>query len=240
MPNPEKRIDFSFYSLLAGMILLMGILPVLLPAAGEKISLTLRLLLGAYPLQIFYIFIALYGAKKFSPETPVLQTLDLKMPEKKFLMQTIIITPVLYLLLAWVTAIFVFLLKKTGFATAPQDAVLLIKNCSPETLPVLIGAALLAAPLGEELAFRHIIHRKFCSIFPENTATVLTAFFFAAVHLNLQSFPALFLLGIYLSYLRSKSSSLWTSISAHALFNAVTVTALLLMRWGVLTLPAGN
>ena len=221
----HRRIDFSFYAILSGMILLVGILPLFPAALLNGIPLSLRLL---------YIWIAVYGAKKFAPGIPVFQTLDLKKSTPVSFLRILFAVPVLYLLLSLGTAFYVFLLKKAGITLPPQSTVLLLKNGPAETLRILLPAALLAAPIGEELAFRHIIYKKFASLFPQKTAAILSALFFSAAHLNIQSFPALFFLGLYLSYLYKKSGSLLPCILTHALFNAITVGILLLMRFHLL------
>ena len=229
-----RRIDFSFYTILAGMILLTGILPALLTDPFKEIPLCWRLVLGAYPLQILYIGVSFCGAKKFSHGKRSWQLLDLTGGTAGFLQKTLLATPGLFFLLSWGTALYVFLLKKSGITLPPQNMVLLLKNGPAETLRILLPAALLAAPIGEELAFRHIIYKKFASLFPQKTAAILSALFFSAAHLNIQSFPALFFLGLYLSYLYKKSGSLLPCILTHALFNAITVGILLLMRFHLL------
>jgi membrane protease YdiL (CAAX protease family) len=230
----HRRIDFSFYAILSGMILLVGILPLFPAALLNGIPFSLRLFLGSWPLQGLYIWIAVYGAKKFAPGIPVFQTLDLKKSTPVSFLRILFAVPVLYLLLSLGTAFYVFLLKKAGFTLPPQSTVLLLKNGSPETLRILLPAALLAAPLGEELAFRHIIYKKFSTLFSPVEAAVLSALFFSAAHLNIQSFPALFFLGMYLSYLYRKSGSLLPCILTHALFNAISVGILILMRFRLL------
>jgi membrane protease YdiL (CAAX protease family) len=46
---------------------------------------------------------------------------------------------------------------------------------------------------------------------------------FAAVHSNVEHWPALFVLGVGMGYAYEKSGSLWRPIFIHALFNGVTI-----------------
>ena len=51
---------------------------------------------------------------------------------------------------------------------------------------------------------------------------VISGFFFAAVHLHVQTFPALFLLGLALAYLYERTGTLAAPITFHAIFNGWT------------------
>jgi membrane protease YdiL (CAAX protease family) len=76
----------------------------------------------------------------------------------------------------------------------------------------------------EELMFRGFLIRFF-----EKqgmwVSIVITAFLFALFHLDPYKFLPVFLLGIMLGYLAVKSNSLYMSMYAHAINNAVAVTA---------------
>ncbi len=72
----------------------------------------------------------------------------------------------------------------------------------------------------EELAFRGVILSSLMDVFRSRHAQVLTALLFAGAHLNPIGFPYLFLLGLFLGWLRLHSRSLPVPVLAHALHNA--------------------
>jgi membrane protease YdiL (CAAX protease family) len=95
--------------------------------------------------------------------------------------------------------------------------------------PLLLG---LLAPLTEEILFRVMLHDALATVTPA-FATILTALGFAALHGNLTQGPALFLLGLILQQLRTRSGSLWPALTLHMGFNLL---ALMILPW--LPMPA--
>jgi len=95
--------------------------------------------------------------------------------------------------------------------------------------PLLLG---LLVPLAEEILFRVTLHDALATVTPA-FATPLTALGFAALHGNLAQGPALFLLGLILQQLRTRSGSLWPALTLHAGFNLL---ALMILPW--LPVPA--
>ncbi|KAA3608961.1 MAG: CPBP family intramembrane metalloprotease [Planctomycetota bacterium] len=91
-------------------------------------------------------------------------------------------------------------------------------------LPAFLSIALLPG-IYEELAFRGIVLTTMRDMVKPRTAQGLTALAFAAVHLQPASLPYLFLVGLFLGYLRQGSGSLYPCMAAHALHNAVVVFA---------------
>ncbi|MEI8079333.1 MAG: CPBP family intramembrane glutamic endopeptidase [bacterium] len=90
--------------------------------------------------------------------------------------------------------------------------------------PLLLG---LLTPLTEELLFRVMLHDALAAVTPA-FATTLTALGFAALHGNLAQAPALFLLGLILQQLRTRSGSLWPALTLHMGFNLL---ALAILPW---------
>lgn len=79
------------------------------------------------------------------------------------------------------------------------------------------------APVTEELLFRGIILRGLLSRHRPAVAVVLTAFLFAALHLNPWQFLSALLLGIMLGWFYLRTSSVATCIVAHAIANGLFV-----------------
>lgn len=102
----------------------------------------------------------------------------------------------------------------------------------PRQIALAIGAAVLAAPIAEEIIFRGVIQtslvRLFGRVIPQEaaarwSAVVLTAALFAAIHLEPAFMPPLFVLALGLGYLYERTGNLWASMAAHALFNSMQI-----------------
>lgn len=90
-------------------------------------------------------------------------------------------------------------------------------------------AAVVGAPLVEELMYRGILQSALRKVLPPWPAILLASALFALSHGDLwQTMPALFALAIALGYNYERCGRLWPSILMHALFNAVSVTMTLL------------
>lgn len=93
---------------------------------------------------------------------------------------------------------------------------------------LLIGAVLVA-PLAEELFFRGLLLQAICHhtglAWP---AILVSAGAFGAVHAQPQDVLPLVSMGIVLGYLRFATGSVWPCILVHMLFNARTMTVVLL------------
>lgn len=81
------------------------------------------------------------------------------------------------------------------------------------------------APVVEEIIFRGVILRGLLSNYSKCDALIASATLFSLMHLNpIQLIPTL-IAGIVLGWLYIKSYSLWPSIIAHMLFNAIPFIA---------------
>lgn len=97
-----------------------------------------------------------------------------------------------------------------------------------------MGAAVLAAtvlcvaaPIAEELFFRGLVHGSLRR-FGVPVATVVSAAFFAVVHVVPAAFPILFVVGVVLALLYERTGSLLPGILVHACLNSLATTAALL------------
>jgi membrane protease YdiL (CAAX protease family) len=114
------------------------------------------------------------------------------------------------------------------------------ENHSGRFVATAIILVVIVAPMFEELAFRGCLQTTIARFFhwlesagqPEVSsispsarsrwlAVAITAAIFAAVHHELGFFPPLLVLAIGLGYVYERTGNLWTTIFAHALFNAV-------------------
>ena len=78
--------------------------------------------------------------------------------------------------------------------------------------------------IGEELLFRGYLQQKLVKrLKNSNTAILITAFLFSAIHFDLQGMIPRFMLGLLLGYLFYWSGSLWLPILAHFVNNAQAI-----------------
>lgn len=92
--------------------------------------------------------------------------------------------------------------------------------------------SMLVAPICEELFFRGFVFMGLLRAMPVWAATLLSAFLFAAAHVDPGSFAVLFIIGIALAFVRWRTHSLWPSVLLHLLNNAVGSVLILLAMWG--------
>jgi membrane protease YdiL (CAAX protease family) len=91
---------------------------------------------------------------------------------------------------------------------------------------LIILLAVTVAPLAEEFFFRFFLYGVLKRYFGRGVGIVTSAMLFAAVHAHLPSFAPLFVLGICFTIAYEWSGSLLVSMTMHALFNALALTAL--------------
>ena len=91
---------------------------------------------------------------------------------------------------------------------------------------LIILLAVTVAPLTEEFFFRFFLYGVLKRYFGRGVGFVASAMLFAAVHAHLPSFAPLFVLGICFTIAYEWSGSLLVSMTMHALFNALALTAL--------------
>ncbi len=87
--------------------------------------------------------------------------------------------------------------------------------------PISILATVVMAPLVEEVIFRGLIYRSLRTAMPRVVAALLTSFTFGVVHGTIIWFIYTFLFSLLLIFLLEVTDSLWTCITAHAVFNIV-------------------
>jgi membrane protease YdiL (CAAX protease family) len=91
---------------------------------------------------------------------------------------------------------------------------------------LIILLAVSLAPLAEEFIFRFFMYGVAKRYFGRVIGVVISALLFAAVHGHLPSFAPLFVLGSCFAIAYEWSGSILVPMTMHALFNAITLTAL--------------
>ena len=112
----------------------------------------------------------------------------------------------------------------SGADAEPQPLIqFLAQNPSLEDRLLLIGTALVIAPVAEELIFRGYIFGVLFRYVGKWWALLISAMVFAAIHAHIPSLAGLFALAITLTLVYEGTGSLWAAILMHSLFNAITV-----------------
>jgi membrane protease YdiL (CAAX protease family) len=91
---------------------------------------------------------------------------------------------------------------------------------------LIIVLAVSLAPLAEEFIFRFFIYGVARRYLGRRIGVLASALLFAAVHAHLPSFAPLFVLGACFAVAYEWSGSILVPMTMHALFNAITLTAL--------------
>lgn len=96
---------------------------------------------------------------------------------------------------------------------------------------LLAAAAVLLAPVCEEIAFRGYVQTAIALRRGAAAAIAGSALLFAVMHLDPVRFPALVVLGLVFGFLAWRAGSIWPAVAAHAANNGVT--AVLVLTLGV-------
>lgn len=118
-----------------------------------------------------------------------------------------------------------------------QEAVKLLQQSSdPRVIGLMAFAAVIVAPLAEEVVFRGYLYpaaKRFCG--PAG-AILFSSLVFAAAHGNVVALLPLFVLAVLLCLIFEFTGSIWACIAVHFLFNGATVAMQLLARSGAVDL----
>ena len=153
----------------------------------------------------------------------------------------------LWLNILWIMPAFVFsmlvvgaLLVASGWqvwvqdslGSKPQEAVTLVRETSNYGLLVAMAfAAVVVAPIAEEVIFRGYLYPVVKRFTDRWFASIFTGVFFGVIHFNLMALPMLALMGVVLAVLYEKSGSLWVPIGCHAAFNGTSIGVMILARF---------
>jgi membrane protease YdiL (CAAX protease family) len=113
-----------------------------------------------------------------------------------------------------------------GFENPQVEALTGGQLLAPGELLALLFLVAVVAPFAEELFFRGMIYPLLRARMAVLPAVGLNAAIFAAVHFIPLLLPGLFLVGLFLAYLRERSGSIWPPIAFHALQNALALLAI--------------
>lgn len=130
--------------------------------------------------------------------------------------------------------------QSLGIESLQESVKLLQQAKDPVVVALMAIAAVVVAPIAEEVVFRGYLYpaaKHFCG--PVG-GILFSSLVFAAAHGNVVAIAPLFLLAVLLCLIYEFTGSIWANISVHFLFNAATVTIQLLFRYGVLEMPSAS
>ena len=150
-------------------------------------------------------------------------------------LQYAILTFLKFLPIIWVANLAVQSgLEKLGVKVDQQEPVkqiLFALQNSPVKFAALAFGAIVLAPIAEELLFRACIYRFLLSKASMTAATCLSAALFALIHGHVAAFLPLFFLGYLFARTYQVTGNIAAPICFHALFNATTITIMLMSPW---------
>ncbi len=130
------------------------------------------------------------------------------------------------------------LLEYFHYSTHPQLAIDEFNRAKSMAGRVyLAGFAIFMAPVAEEILFRGVAYRLLRQVATRNSALILSAALFAAIHFSLPITLPLFVLGIVLGWLYETTGNLATPIVAHSIFNSINIALLFLDSQGGIASP---
>ena len=132
---------------------------------------------------------------------------------------------IIYLLATIANCLMGLILQALDISTAPQGLVSQFQeNQSTGFRIVFLLSTAFVAPICEEILMRIVLFRTIRYYLP-TFAAFLTSLAFAAMHLNLQYLPALWIVG-YSCQMARRHGGLPAAIALHALYNFCTVLTL--------------
>lgn len=122
-------------------------------------------------------------------------------------------------------------MESLGVETVQDTVKLLQESNDPLVLGLMTFAAVIAAPVCEEVVFRGYLYPVMKKFGGMPVAVFCSALVFAAAHGSLTALLPLFIFGAVLVFLYEKTGSLWAPIAAHFCFNGATVLIQLGVRY---------
>lgn len=118
-----------------------------------------------------------------------------------------------------------------GIETVQDTVKLLQTTQDPQLLALMVFAAVIAAPLCEEIIFRGYLYPAAKKFSGPRVAGICSALVFTAAHGNMAALLPLFIFGCLLAWIYEKTGSIWAPIAVHCCFNSATVIAQMIDRF---------
>lgn len=128
-----------------------------------------------------------------------------------------------YPVLLCVIACGVVLAERFALAGAQDDAMYKMEQClKAPTLLLFAFSGVIIAPITEEIIFRGFVLNTFLR-WGKLIATIVTSVLFAAVHCSWAAFPYIFVLSVYLCWLRFQTKNIYNSMIFHSFNNLFAI-----------------
>lgn len=208
-------------TLLAALGSLAVVLPVLLPEAGSRHPSVVGFVLSAIVLDV-----ALVGAVYLRVVRPgIISWRDMGLSRASLPASWplgLAAAPALFILIVGVE----MTLRALGVRQTQLDSLEWLRAVPPGQFALVALAVAVLAPIAEEIYFRGYVFRAYAAQKGLVQAYLFSSLLFAIVHLNVQAFLPIFVVGLFLGYLYQRSGSIVPGIVAHAFNNAVAFAAL--------------
>lgn len=122
-------------------------------------------------------------------------------------------------------------IESFGVETVQDSVKIFQKSSNPIVLGLMAFAAIVVAPLCEEIVFRGYLYPVMKKFSGPWVAGVCSALIFAAAHGSLVALLPLFVFGCVLVFIYEKTGSLWAPIAVHFCFNGATVIIQMAVRY---------
>ncbi len=131
---------------------------------------------------------------------------------------------------AFTTIQFKKVLDFLDFPTQQPAFLTLAMSCDPLAFVLLAIAAVIIAPISEEILFRRVIYGFVAARIGITGSIIFTSLLFAMIHDSFVQFPALFLLGIAFQLMYLHFHSLYAALLLHFLNNAAAICGIVIVR----------
>jgi membrane protease YdiL (CAAX protease family) len=192
------------------------------------------ILIQMLPMHVVPIIAMMILGKRLMPQTSLAEIFDLRRPNMNWSLTVrscFLLAFGLNVAGTLLTVLMVVLLRHFGYEMEMHHpyTIEVIKNGNPAVFASIAFAAIIVAPLTEEIMFRFVFFESLRAL-EVRLPTVITALTFAMLHNLLIQIPVLLVLGIVLQYVRRQYRSMWAPIALHACFNAISVGMMLLVK----------
>lgn len=230
-----RPLDLLGMAIIAGVFYLLAVSNALVGESGDPSIPTIE---GVAVSIVLLIFMAAITVAIVSARIRLTHWLGLKWKEWPWVL---LIAPatviVIWTFFAGLQAVgYMDLLERLGVDKAQETVELLQKSNDPALLILMAFAAVIVAPICEEVVFRGYLYPVAKRFAGPWVAGLCTALIFSAAHCNLAALFPLFVFGLVLVALYEFTGSIWAPIATHFLFNAATVAIQMLLRF--IELPA--
>ena len=127
-----------------------------------------------------------------------------------------------------------WILERVGIGVEPQAAERAIATVDPV---LVVVAVVILAPIAEEVFFRGVVFNAWLRERGRRWAFIGSAALFAVIHVSLVAVVPIFLLGLALAWIYTRTGNLLAPMAMHATVNGISVAVALLARFEVIRLP---